>query len=123
MPEEPLLQAHTIVRIEMRPVLEPMHLEPFLPRGRAHEALVIAAGMQALPAPARRRQERRRDRRPVGRTRAVIGVVERMRQDLGAEIGAARRELRLAQALRPADELAGDGAPRATLAKPMLHGL
>ena len=49
MPEEPLLQVEAVVRIEMRPVLDAVHLEPFLLRRGAHEAFEIAARMQALP--------------------------------------------------------------------------
>ncbi len=51
MTEEPLLQVDPVVRVEMRPVLDAVHFEPFLLGGGAHEALEIAARMQALAAP------------------------------------------------------------------------
>src|SRR3974390_3779121 len=51
MPEEALLQIDTVVRVEMRPVLDAMHLEPFLLGRRAHETLEITARVQALAAP------------------------------------------------------------------------
>src|SRR5262245_18422334 len=49
--EELLLQLQAIVRVEMRPVLDDVALEPFLLRRGAYEALEVAARMQALPAP------------------------------------------------------------------------
>src|SRR5437763_2790656 len=49
--EELLLQLQAIVRVEMRPVLDAVALEPFLLRRGAHEAFEVAARMQALPAP------------------------------------------------------------------------
>src|SRR5262245_17739597 len=49
--EELLLQLQSVVRIEVRPVLDAVALEPFLVRSGAHEALEVAARMQALPTP------------------------------------------------------------------------
>src|SRR5438034_1089114 len=51
--KEPLLQADPIVRVEVRPVLDAVHLEPLLGRGRAHEHFEVAAGVEALPSPVR----------------------------------------------------------------------
>jgi hypothetical protein len=78
MIEEAQLKLAPIIRVEMRPVLDPVHLEPLLLTGRAHETLEIAAGMQALAAPIGRRQERRPDSRPNRRARTVVCIVERM---------------------------------------------
>src|SRR5262245_3754339 len=50
MAEELLLQLQAIVRVEMRPVLDPVTLEPFLLRRGAHETFEVAARMQSLPA-------------------------------------------------------------------------
>src|SRR5205807_74217 len=49
--EEAQLKAAPIVRVEMRPVLDPVRLEPLLLTGCAHETLEIPARMQALAAP------------------------------------------------------------------------
>jgi hypothetical protein len=49
--EESLLQVDAIVRVVVRPVLDPVHLEPLLLRCRPEEALEIAARVQRLPAP------------------------------------------------------------------------
>src|SRR2546425_12029240 len=48
---------------------------------------------RSLPAPVGGRQERHLDPVPHRRARLVIGVVERVRQDLVAELGAALVEL------------------------------
>jgi hypothetical protein len=64
--EELLLQSESIVRIEMCPVLDAVHLEPFLGRGRTYEAFEIAARMQALPTPVCSREYRHLDLVPVG---------------------------------------------------------
>ena len=54
---------------------------------------------------------------------AVKGVVERMRENLAAEIGAVLRKLLLGQRLRPAHELAVDRRAAAAFAGAVLHGL
>src|SRR5207247_10800055 len=78
MIEEAQLQLTPIIRVEMRPVLDPVCLEPLVLTGRAHETLEIAAGMQTLAAPIGRRQERRLDLRPNRRARTVVCIVERL---------------------------------------------
>ena len=83
----------------------------------------IAARMQALSAPVRGREQRRRDLVPLRRARLVIVVVERMRADLRAEVAAVLRELLLAQRLRPAHQFAVHAAALAALARAVLHGL
>src|SRR6266571_7003128 len=51
MPEELLLQSDAVVGVEVRPVLEAVAFEPLLLRGRPHEALEVAARVQALAGP------------------------------------------------------------------------
>ena len=51
VPEKLLLQSEAVIRVEMCPMLDAMHLKPLLVRRGAHEAFEIAARMQALPAP------------------------------------------------------------------------
>src|SRR5207245_3818459 len=70
--EEPFLEAHAIVRVEVRPVLDSVHLEPFLLRGCANEPFEVAAWVQALASPVRRGEQRRPDLRPVGPARAPV---------------------------------------------------
>src|SRR5688572_5990363 len=74
--EELLLQVNPVVRVKMRPVLDPVHFEPFLLRGGAHEALEIATRMQALAAPIGAREQRRLDLGPVRHARLpeVVGI-------------------------------------------------
>ena len=96
--EELALQLAAVVGVEMRPVLDAVRLEPFVLRGGARKALEIAARVQALSAPVRRREQRRGDLVPLGRARLVIVVVERMRADFRAEVAAVLRELFFAQA-------------------------
>src|ERR1043165_7141035 len=90
----------------MRPVLDAMRFEPFVFRRSTRETFEIAARMQALSAPVRGREQRRRDLVPLRRARLVIVIVERMAADLAAEVAAVLRKLLLAQGLRAADELA-----------------
>ena len=93
--EKPLLQFAAVVGVKMRPVLDAVRLQPFLLRRCAHEALEIAARMQALAAPIGRGQKRHRDLRPIGRAPMVVAVVERMGADVGAKIDAVCREFLL----------------------------
>ena len=83
----------------------------------------IAARMQRLAAPIRRRQKRHLDLRPHRRARAVIGVVERMGDDVAAEVAAVFCQLRLRQRVRPAHQFAVHAAPLAAFAGAVLHGL
>ena len=123
MVEEPQLLLAAVVGVEMRPVLDPVGLEPFLLRGRAHEALEIAARMQALAAPVRGREQRHLDLRPLRRARAVIGVVERMGEDVVAEIGAVCGEFRPRTAFPARTPARRERAALAALAGAVLHGL
>src|SRR5262245_46358110 len=90
MVEERELLLASIVRVEMRPVLDAVHLEPFLLRRRAHEALEIAARMQRLAAPIGGGEQRRLDLRPDRRARAVVVVVKWMGANGVAERAAVR---------------------------------
>src|SRR5215471_2044986 len=102
MSEELLLQADAIIGIEVRPVLDAVHLEPLLLRGGAHETLEIAARMQALAAPVGGGEERRLDLAPVGHARAPVRVgVELARDAVFVEIAAVLPELLLGQRLGP----------------------
>src|SRR6185312_16696720 len=85
MAEEALLQAHAVIGIELGPMLDAMRLEPFLRRCGAHEALEIAARMEALAAPIGGGEKRRGDLRPHRRARLVIIIVERVGENLVAE--------------------------------------
>src|SRR5580704_10199301 len=64
MVEEAQLQLPAVVGVEMRPMLDAVRLEPFVLRGGADEPFEIAARMQWLAAPIRRRQKRHLDLRP-----------------------------------------------------------
>ena len=120
--EEALLEAHAIVRVEVGPVLDPVDLEPFLLRGRAHEALEVAARMQPLTAPVRRREERHRDPGPVGQARAPVLVRgQRVLEARLVEVAAAGAQLLLGQGGRPGDPVAGHPAPVAARAAAVLH--
>ena len=110
--EELLLKGHTVVRVEVSPVLDAVHLEPLLLRRRAHESLEVAPGMQALPAPVGRREERHRDPRPVGHARAPVLVAgERILPAVLVEIAAVAAELLLGQGRQPGDPVAVHPAP------------
>src|SRR3954452_20100591 len=121
MVEEAQLQLAPVIRIEMRPVLDAVHLKPLVLRGRAHKALEVSARVQALPAPIGGRQERHVDVGPDWGAVLVVLVVERMRPDLCSEIAPVSAQFLFRQDLWPADELAMDGAAPATLARAVLH--
>src|SRR6185312_3780174 len=121
--EKPALQFAAIVGVKMRPVLQPVAFEPLLFRGGANKAFEITPRMQALPAPIGRRQKRHRDLAPVGRTRLVVVIVERMSQNLVAEACAITRELVIGQGLVTADQHARNDAAWPPLAQAVLHGL
>src|SRR4029077_4170168 len=56
--EEALLQVDAVAGVVVSPLLDAVTLEPFLLRGGAEEALVIAARMQRLTAPVGGREHR-----------------------------------------------------------------
>ena len=87
--KEPLLQVETVVRIEVCPVLDAVHFEPFVLRRGAHEAFEIAARMQALPAPVGCGEQRHLDFVPVWHARLPIFVsVELARQTILVKVAA-----------------------------------
>src|SRR5439155_18152521 len=71
MSEKPLLQAGAIARIEVREVRIAVHLQPFLPGAGSEPAFEIAARVQPLAAPVRRRQDRHVDLAEIGDAGAV----------------------------------------------------
>src|SRR6266702_1120993 len=121
--EKTLLQLHAVVGVEGRTMRAAMNFEPFLFRNSTHESFEISARVQALPAPVRRRKQRRVHLRQVRRALAVIRPVHLAPEQRGPHALAVLRELFLPQCFRSADGLAGDAAPRAALALAVLHGL
>ena len=94
VPKKLLLNRDSVVRVKMRPVFQAVSFEPSVFRGGAHKAFEIAARMQPLPAPIRRRQERHFHFVPLRRTRLVIVVIQRMGKDRVSELGAIGGQLR-----------------------------
>src|SRR5689334_20523545 len=107
----------------MCPMLDAMGLQPFLLRGGTHKSFEIAARMQSLAAPVGGRKQRCDDLVPLGRASLVIVVVQRMRHNLGAEVGAVSRELRIRQGLRSAYEFAMHAAALAAFPRAVLNCL
>src|SRR5258706_13921419 len=106
----------------MRPVLDAVRLQPFVLRRGAHESFEGCRADAALPAPVRGREERHGHLLPGRRARLVIGVVQRVREDLVAEIAAALLQLAVRKGRVAAHQLARDAAARAALAEAVLHG-
>ncbi len=79
--EEALLQSQPIAAGEKRPVGIAVRLQPLLLRGRLDEAVEVAARMNALAAPVGAGQQRDRNLREIGATRAVPLVAQRMLLD------------------------------------------
>src|SRR5579872_504875 len=92
--EKPLLQLAAVIRVEMRPVLDAVHLEPLLFGSRADERFDVSTQMQALTAPVAGRKKRHRDAIEDRRARLVIVVVQRMRENVRAEIATVFLQLR-----------------------------
>ncbi len=120
MAEEALLQRHAIVGVEFSPVFAAMHLQPLLPGGRAYKALDIAAQVQTVATPVRRRQQRHIDPIPQRRALCVIVVHQRPGQNVGAKITAVCRQLRVSQGVGAADGIPGYDAARPALTTAML---
>src|SRR5438552_14911097 len=100
-----------------------MHLEPFLLRGGADEALEIAARVQPLPAPVGCSEERRLHLRKIGAALTVVRAVQLAREEGLPHVLAVPRELLLGERLGTADQLAGVGVFLAALTDPVLHRL
>src|SRR5262245_25487934 len=123
MVEETLLQEAAVVRVEMGPVLDAVRFQPLLLRGGANESLEVAARMQPLSAPVGGGQERRDDLLPDRRAVAVILIVQRVSEDVIAEVAAVLREFGIRQGLVAAHRLTGDARARAAPAQPVLDRL
>src|SRR5207249_1721157 len=119
--EEALLQSHAVVAVEVREVRVAVHLEPLLLRAGGEEAFVVAARMQALPAPVGRGEQRRLDACEVNHAAAVVIIDQSPAQRLARRIGGVLRQLRGRERLRSRDRLAGDDAARTALADAVLH--
>src|SRR5579872_4064694 len=101
----------------MGPVLDAVRFEPLLGGGRAHKALEISTWMQSLAAPIRGGKQRHVYFGPIRRAALAVFIVERMRQQIGAEIAAIRSKLRVGNRLRPADKISGSAAARSAFAE------
>src|SRR5436190_6512131 len=124
MAEELLLQAEPVVRIEMRPVLDAMHLEPFLFGGCAHKALKISARMQPLSAPVGGGEQRRLHLCPVRHARLPVGVgVELARDTVLVKVAPVAAELLVGERLRPRHPVAVHAALETAPAATILHGI
>src|SRR6267154_2408722 len=121
--EEALLQCDTIIGVERRPVRAAVHFQPFLFRGRAREALEVAARVQALTAPVRRREERHGDPGKIGTALGVVRPPELARQERLPHVLAVLLQFRGRKRFRAAYRLASDAALRTALALPVLHRL
>src|SRR5262249_13641688 len=77
--------------------------------------------MQPLAAPVRRREERHSDLLQIGRARAVILVIERVRECAGDDVASILFQLFWREGLGPSNRLAGDPAARPALPDAMLH--
>ena len=75
VPEEPLLQGHAVVGVELGEVFEAVDLQPLVVRGDTGIALETAAGVQMV-GPVGRRQHRDGDLLQIRRALSVVLVVE-----------------------------------------------
>src|SRR4029453_17648323 len=120
--EEPLLQAHAVVGVEVGPVLDAVHLEPLVVGGRSHEALEVAARVQPPPAPVARGEEGHAPPRPVGHARAPVLVAgQPVALAVVPEVVAVRSELFLAERRRAGHPLAVHPAAISARATAVLH--
>ena len=108
--EELPLQVLAVLRIEQREVRVAVHLQPFLLRARAQEALEIAARMQAHAAPVGGREQRRLDVLELRQPRLVVVVDQAVAQRVAVAIGAVLLQFVVGQVQRPRHRLAGDDA-------------
>src|SRR5215211_4688464 len=122
MAEEPLLQTYSIIRVEMGPVFEPVHLEPFVLRCRPHESLEIAARMQALAAPVGSREQRDPHLRPVRHPRLpVLVAVQLVRQAILVKVAPVCPELLFGQGDRAGDPISRHSTLEPTRAAAVLY--
>src|SRR5437867_10389080 len=92
MAKKPFLQPDAVVAVEMGEVRIAVHLEPLLLRAGAQEAFEVAARVQALATPVRRREQRRLDLLELDHAFAVVAVDERAAQRFAGGIGGILRE-------------------------------
>src|SRR5690606_33442110 len=121
--KEPLLDRHTVVGVELRPMLEPVHFQPFVGARGSQVSLEVPPQVQTLTAPVGGRQQGYPDAVPARRALPVILTIQGMREYLLAEIAAVCRKLGCAQGGRAAYELSGDPAAWSAFAQAMLHRL
>src|SRR5262245_60848652 len=89
MTEEFLLQADSVIGVEMRPMLDAMHLEPFLVGSGARESFEIAPRVQALPAPIGGGEQWRLHPSPIRHAGLPVGIgVEVARDTVFVEVAA-----------------------------------
>src|SRR5262245_767210 len=81
MTEKFLLQAHSVICIEMRPMLDAVHFEPFLVGSRAYKSLEISTWMEALSTPVCRGQQRCRHLGPVRHAGLPVGIAIELARD------------------------------------------
>src|SRR2546425_2226418 len=121
--EEPLLERAAVVGVEVGPVLDAVRFEPLVLRSGSDEAFEVAARVKALPSPVGGGEQGYGDFFPDRRATSVVIVVERMREDVAAEVAAVFLQLPIGQRLVAAYRLSGDPAARAALAQAVLHRL
>ena len=123
VPEETLLQRHSVVGVVLGPVLDAVDLQPALRRRGAGVGLEVAPRVQSLAAPVGRGQERHRHLVPHRRAVGVVPVVEGVRQDVLAEGATVGGQFLLAERRRPRGQLARVGVDRTAGAEAVLDGL
>ena len=104
-------------------MLDAVRFEPLVLRCGARESFEIAARVQALPSPVGRREQGHGDFFPDRRASPVVIVVERMREDVIAEVAAVALQFAVGQRFISAHERARDAAARAAFAQSVLHRL
>src|SRR5215469_11295533 len=120
VPEESLLEADTVVGIELHPVLQAVHLEPLLLARRAGVALEVAPGMQVV-RPVRGGQHRHGDLLELGTPVQVVAVDEGVLEDRARRIGAVAAQLLLGHRFRPGRKAAGGPVQWTALADAVLN--
>src|SRR4249919_641654 len=121
--EEFLLQADSVISVVMRPMLDAVHLEPFLFRRRPVKTLEVAARMQRLATPVRCGKHRHLHLRPVRPHCCVEIVVEGMRKIGLSQVVTVRAHLLRVQCFRSRHPVAVHAATVTFGGKTVLHRL
>src|SRR5438132_1133505 len=100
-----------------------MDLQPFLLRRGPRKTLKVAARVQSLPAPVRRREQRHGHLRKIWAALGIIRSPELAREERLPHVLAVLFELLGRKRLGAADKLARDSAFRAALPLAVLHRL